>query len=190
MKKLLWTLLILSSTTQAQSPFSTSEFLNVEMDFCGAKYVTKLGLFDRFSEAEKIFPQQDSGNFEELTSMALAADHWHKSFEVLMKCQREYAVCVDRLSNHLEAQGGCRADDIQCWLSRGEEAGANAAALITVVREYWPPFAAVPSCQNIETYIEHFRAGVFGVNGDLNNLGCIDHRDACRNTLDLFGIPR
>lgn len=143
---------------------NTDEGKGLQMMLFNQPYTTKLGLIYRQSKAQKLFPGRPDAEFDQLPTMGLAAEHWWKSFEMLMKCQREYALAVDQFKRHQTAIAGpsvCLLDDPEC--------GGELSWAVVVIREYWVPFVALPTSGTKQEFIDHFKAGLFGANG------CIDH---------------
>lgn len=124
-------------------------------------YSAKLGRFKRDVVCTPI--TTTAASLAAIPDVGLAAEHHWMSFEMLMICQREYAVIVDRIKREETRLGRCLIDDFRC---------SPYAVLISSLRDYWVPFNIVNEYgpQTKERYIAHFEAGISGVQVTYNNI--------------------
>jgi len=179
------TLILLTATAHAQDLHSllTDEFKGrlvwvTYTDSNGVAktepYVTKMGRLKRDYTAPKINTSvfAPGSSFFDIPSVGLAIEHWWLSFELLMKAQRELAACVGAVNEHYTRLGwSCKVD---------QPCNQNYEPLMAD-REYWVPSLIVETDLSgkpprKEDYINHFAAGVFGLNGTVDHVnGCKAH---------------
>lgn len=125
-------------------------------------YVAKLGRLKRDTVCTPI-TSVNAATLAAIPDVGLAAEHWWLSFEMLMICQREYAVLVDRIKREETRLGRCLIDNPAC---------SPYAVLIRSIRDYWVPFNIVNEYgpQNKDRYLAHFDAGISGVKVTYDNI--------------------
>lgn len=136
-------------------------------------YVTQLGLYRKDLDAISLRFFNEAGNPADfLKHPGLAEEHHWMSFEMAMKAQRELGACLAAWSEH-EFIAGRPAVDAP---------GNPASELFRNLVDYWVPFHANDNFgehpPGLKTHIEHFKAGITGVNLTINV------RDWCRPLRD------
>jgi hypothetical protein len=139
-------------------------------------YITKLGRLKRDYKAPFLTVSAFSlgGRPSDLPTAGLAAEHHWLSFEILMKAQREYAACVAAINENLKRLGATCMIDEPC---------NSLYQTVMDVREYWVPALVVSpvfelSAPTKQTFIDHFEAGIIGVNNTVYHVGL------CNQTLE------
>ena len=133
-------------------------------------YVTQFGIYDRRLDSIPLFESALGNPATFLTGRGapLAAEHHWASFELLMKCQREYWAEVAKINIYHRILGAPPID----------APGQPFEPMIINISQYWVPFNILDNFDEYPpgelTYIIHFIAGLDGLNQ------CITHRDNAR----------
>lgn len=137
-------------------------------------YTTKLGRLKRDYKAPFLTTGNIGAKPSDLPNAGLAAEHHWMSFEILMKAQREYAACVAGINENLRRLGATCMIDQPC---------NSLYQTVMDVREYWVPSLVVAPVWEVaapskQTFIDHFEAGIIGVNR------VVYHTGLCNQTLE------
>ena len=136
-------------------------------------YTTQFGLYKR--NVDPIPLDLVANDPSNIPTAPLSAEHFHMSFELLMKGQHLYGVCVGALAEVQKTLNYPCPYDQPC---------SPLYDLISDLLMYWPPWNVVDNFHEFPpgklTYQEHFRAGALGVNQ------IVAHLEACRSSLKYW----